>query len=35
MRLQKVGYCVGKAFFRGSLVCRDTASMGASILFDD
>ena len=35
--MRKVGYCVGKAFFRGSLVCRDTASIDncVNILFDD
>ena len=34
---RKVGYCVGKAFSRGSLVCRDTASIDncVNILFDD
>jgi hypothetical protein len=37
MRPQKVGYCVGKAFFRDQLVCRDAASIdnGVNILFDD
>ena len=37
MRPRKVGYCVGKAFFRRSLVCRDTASIDncVNILFDD
>jgi hypothetical protein len=36
MRAQKVGYCIGKAFFRGSLVGRDSASIDncVNILFD-